>query len=431
MNYHRNNWRQVADVAAPFIPGGRALMDAVNVVQGFGDNVGRDRLQFVQGGRPVVELPWQPLGPPPDPQRAEAVGRQAWGVLFADAQQYGARPLLDQVGTLLAPLPPTELDLVVRRFGTQGLDRWDALTHIEDEHGQPAYDWRRQQELFSWLLRTVSPYGAMLVGTGMPCSQPDYDAECGCGDHGWVLPEGPFAQVDGAYVTENWQWVSASTEAMSWQDMDQGRFGTCWLLTSMQAVLQANPQYAPRHLRLEANGTVTVTLYDEGTPIGITLVPDLPYGHGGLWGAKGHTADARYAETWPGYFEKAAAQFFGNYHDVAHGGGVGVALALLTGRAAQPLDLTSPWLAQEIADRKARGQALVATTPGTSDRDTIAEGRLAANHAYFIKDVDPAGGRICLGNPWGDGATRQMWECWLTRQEVGPNLVRIDAVDTW
>ncbi|EOT00430.1 C2 family cysteine protease [Streptomyces noursei] len=431
MNYHRNNWRQVADVAAPFIPGGRALMDAVNVVQGFSDNVGRDRLQYVQDGRPVVELPWQPPGPPPDPQRAEAVGRQAWGVLFADAQQYGARPLLDQAGTLLASLPPTELDLVVRRFGTQGLDRWDALTHIEDEHGQPAYDWRRQQELFSWLLRTVSPYGAMLIGAGMPCSQPDYDAECGCGDHGWVLPEGPFAQVDGAYVTENWQWVSASTEAMSWQDMDQGRFGTCWLLTSMQAVLQANSQYAPRHLRLEANGTVTVTLYDEGTPIGITLVPDLPYGHGGLWGAKGHTADARYAETWPGYFEKAAAQFFGNYHDVAHGGGVCDALALLTGRAAQPLDLTSPWLAQEIADRKARGQALVATTPGTSDRDTIADGRLAANHAYFIKDVDPAGGRICLGNPWGDGATRQMWECWLTRQEVGPHLVRIDAVDTW
>ncbi|AKA08420.1 hypothetical protein SAZ_03710 [Streptomyces noursei ZPM] len=406
-------------------------MDAVNVVQGFSDNVGRDRLQYVQDGRPVVELPWQPPGPPPDPQRAEAVGRQAWGVLFADAQQYGARPLLDQAGTLLASLPPTELDLVVRRFGTQGLDRWDALTHIEDEHGQPAYDWRRQQELFSWLLRTVSPYGAMLIGAGMPCSQPDYDAECGCGDHGWVLPEGPFAQVDGAYVTENWQWVSASTEAMSWQDMDQGRFGTCWLLTSMQAVLQANSQYAPRHLRLEANGTVTVTLYDEGTPIGITLVPDLPYGHGGLWGAKGHTADARYAETWPGYFEKAAAQFFGNYHDVAHGGGVCDALALLTGRAAQPLDLTSPWLAQEIADRKARGQALVATTPGTSDRDTIADGRLAANHAYFIKDVDPAGGRICLGNPWGDGATRQMWECWLTRQEVGPHLVRIDAVDTW
>ncbi|MFK0292533.1 C2 family cysteine protease [Streptomyces sp. NPDC090442] len=329
------------------------------------------------------------------------------------------------------PLPPTELDLVIRRFGTQGLDRWDSLAHVEDEHGRPAYDWRRQQELFTWLLRSVSPYAAMLIGAGMPCSQPVYDAGCDCADHGWVLPEGPFAQVDGAYVTENWQWVSAATEAMSWQDMDQGRFGTCWLLTSMQGVLQANPQYAPRHLCLEANGTVTVTLYDQGNPVALTVVPDLPYGHGGLWGAKGHTADARYAETWPGYFEKAAAQLFGNYPDVAQGGPVDVALATLTGRQVQRLDLASPWLAREMADRKARGQALVAATYGTSDRDEIAGGRLAANHAYFIKDVDPTRGRICLGNPWGDGATRQMWECWLTLPEVGSYVALIDAVDTW
>ncbi|WP_274911446.1 C2 family cysteine protease [Streptomyces sp. WZ-12] len=431
MGYHRNNWRQVADLAAPFIPGGRELMSAVDAVHGISDSVGRDRLHYVQGGHPVVELPWQPPGPLPNHQRADEIGRQAWNALFADEQRYGARSLLDQVGNLLVPLPPTELDLVIRRFGTQGLDRWDSLAHVEDEHGRPAYDWRRQQELFTWLLRSVSPYAAMLIGTGMPCSQPDYDAGCDCADHGWVLPEGPFAQVDGAYVTENWQWVSAATEAMSWQDMDQGRFGTCWLLTSMQAVLQANPQYAPRHLCLEANGTVTVTLYDQGSSVALTVVPDLPYGHGGLWGAKGHTADARYAETWPGYFEKAAAQLFGNYPDIARGGPVDVALATLTGRQVQELDLASPWLAREIADRKARGQALVAATYGTSDRDQIAGGRLAANHAYFIKDADPTGGRICLGNPWGDGATRQMWECWLTLPEVGSHVALINAVDTW
>ncbi|MGD3109936.1 C2 family cysteine protease [Streptomyces sp. YGL11-2] len=439
MGYHRNDWRQVADMAAPFIPGGEALMSAVNVVQGISDGASLDRLQYVRGGHPLVELPWQPPGPPPNPQRAEAVGRQAWDVLFADEQQYGARSLLDQVGNLLMPLPPTELDMVIRRFGMQGLERWDALTHVEDEHGEPVYDWRRAQDLFSWLLRTVSPYGAMLIGTGMSCSQPEYNAACSgchCDDHGWVLPEGPFAQVDGAYVTENWQWVSASTEAMSWQDMDQGLFGDCWLLTSMQAVLQANPQHAPRHVRQEANGTLTVTLYDEGSPITITLAPDLPYGHGRLWGAKGHTEDARYAETWPGFFEKAAAQFHGNYHDIVHGGPPSDALTLITGRVGQKVDIGSPWLIQDIDTRKSRGQALVATTAAAPNADPgdaaeIADGRLVQNHAYFVKDVDPAGGRLCLGNPWGDGSTRKLWECWLTLQEVGYYLVQIDAVDTW
>ncbi|KIZ15250.1 C2 family cysteine protease [Streptomyces natalensis] len=436
MGYHRNNWRQVVGKAAPYIPGGQELMAAVDVVHGISDSVGRDRLQYVRGGRPLVELPWQPPGPPPNPQRAEAVGRQAWDLLFADEKQYSARSLLDQVGNLLMPLPPTELDMVVRRFGTQGLDRWDALTHVEDEHGEPAYDWPRQQELFNWLLRTVSPYGAMLIGTGMTCSQPNDDPGCDCGDHGWVLPEGPFAKVDGAYVTENWQWVSGSTEALSWQDMYQGCFGDCWLLTSMQAVLQANPQHASRHFRQEANGTVTITFYDEGRPDPITVVPDLPYGHGRLWCATGHTQDARYAETWPGYFEKAAAQARGNYHDIAHGGPPSDALALITGRTGQKLDVTSPWVVQEIADRKSRGQALVATTvpaanAGPDDAVEIAGGRLIGNHAYFVKDVDPAGGRISLGNPWGDQATRTHWECWLTLQEVGSYLVQIDAVDTW
>ncbi|MGD3107967.1 C2 family cysteine protease [Streptomyces sp. YGL11-2] len=432
MGYGRNNWRQVAGFAADFVPGGEVLLDTVDLVRGVNDNIGLSRLHYVKDGHPLVELPWQPPGPPPDPQRAEAVGQQAWNLLFADKTRYGARSLLDQVANTLVPLPPTELDMVVRRWGQQGLERWDALTHVEDEHGEPAYDWRRQAELFGWLLRTVSPYGAMLVGTWMVCSQPDYDAECSCGDHGWVLPEGPFAQVDGAYFTQNWQRVSGSTEAMSWQDMEQGRFGTCWLLTSMQAVIQANPQHAPRHLRLEANGTVTCTLYDEGRPVDITVVPDLPYGHGRLWGAAGHSDDARYAETWPGYYEKAVAKLRGHYCQIAHGGQEKDGLRLLTGRETQPLDYNSPWLCHEVADRRSRGQAVTAGTQGNgNDREMLAGGRLAASHAYFIKDVDVAGGRVCLGNPWGDGATRTMWECWLTLDEVRAYIETFDAVDTW
>ncbi len=42
-----------------------------------------------------------------------------------------------------------------------------------------------------------------------------------------------------------------------------------------------------------------------------------------------------------------------------------------------------------------------------------------------------AGGRICLGNPWGDEADRRMWECWLTLPEAARYLQHIAAVETW
>lgn len=423
MSYHRNNWRRLAK---DLLPGGEMLVFAADIV----DDIGRSRLEYVQGGHPMVELPWQPPGPPPHQPRVDAVGRQAWDLLFADEERYGARSLLDQVAALLIPLPPTELDQLIRRFGPTGLERWDGLTHVEDEHGEPAYGPLRRQEMFNWLLRAVSPYAAMLIGDSMPCSQPEFEHDCE--DHGWVLPQGPFAQLDGAYLTEDWKWVPGATEAMSWQDMDQGGFGTCWLLSSIQAIIQVNPQFAPRRLRQEANGTVSCTLYRDGRAVDVTVVPDLPYAHGQLHGAKGHSEDARYAETWPGYYEKAVAQLRGGYEEIAHGGYERDALAMLTGHQAQRLDRGSPWLCQEIADRKARGQAITAGTRGNgNDREKLFGGRLAASHAYFVKDVDPAGGRICLGNPWGDGAKRTMWECWLTLPEVQRYIDSMDAVPAY
>ncbi|GAA2257996.1 MULTISPECIES: C2 family cysteine protease [Kitasatospora] len=436
MAYHRNNWQQAANNVADFIPFGHGVMAVVNIAKGIADEVGIERLDYRPDGHPVVERPWQPPGPPPDPTRVEAVGRRAWDALFADTDRYPARSLLDQVGNLLVPLPPSELDLVIRRFGPQGLLRWDELMHVTDAGGEEAYDFYRQQEVFNWLLRTVSPYATMLIGDSMPCTQPTYQVlpedERRGGTPGWVLPAGPFAQIDGAYFTESWQRVSASTEPMSWQDMDQGRFGTCWMLTAMQAVLQANPTYAPRHLRQEANGSVTFTLYENGRPYDVTVVADLPMVGNMLYGAKGHSDDPRYAETWPGYYEKAVAQWYRGYEEIANGGYAARALAFLTAQPVQEIDISSPWLIHEMADRKSRGQAVTVGTKGHgSDRETLMGGRLATSHAYFVKDVDVPGGRICLGNPWGDGASRQMWEAWLSYQDIQYYLAHAEAAFTW
>ena len=85
----------------------------------------------------------------------------------------------------------------------------------------------------------------------------------------------------------------------------------------------------------------------------------------------------------------------------------------------------------EIANRLQRGQAIGVGTVGESDTETILGGRLVANHEYFVKDIDLNTGRLCLGNPWGDVATKQLWECWLSHNEVRECLFEITAVNPW
>ena len=70
-------------------------------------------------------------------------------------------------------------------------------------------------------------------------------------------------------------------------------------------------------------------------------------------------------------------------------------------------------------------------TVGESDSDTTLGGRLVCSHEYFVKQVDLSSGSMCLGNPWGDAATRKQWECWLTHYEVSQFIREVTVVDPW
>ncbi|MFD1051719.1 hypothetical protein ACFQ1S_42275, partial [Kibdelosporangium lantanae] len=94
-------------------------------------------------------------------------------------------------------------------------------------------------------------------------------------------------------------------------------------------------------------------------------------------------------------------------------------------------DPRSPGLLYEVDNRMRHGQAVAAGTTGESDSDSVLGGRLVSAHEYFVKEVDLATGRMCLGNPWGDGATKQKWECWLTHHEVVRYVDEVTAVSPW
>ncbi len=172
-------------------------------------------------------------------------------------------------------------------------------------------------------------------------------------------------------------------------------------------------------------------LYDEDDrhPCPVTVTPDLPVSGGVLVGATGHTKDPAYAEMWPAYYEKAYAQQCAGYAAI-EGGWARRAFPIITGREPVRLPTDSRDLPWRIDGHLRSGHAVAVGTRGGSDRDTVLGGRLVCGHEYFVKEVDTRAGRICLGNPWGDAASKTKWEVWLSLDEALTHLNEATAVLT-
>lgn len=142
----------------------------------------------------------------------------------------------------------------------------------------------------------------------------------------------------------------------SMEDINQGGVGDCWFLAAMGAELKHNPNFVQQHLRNNGNGTYTVTLYQDGKPVQVTVdgsVPTdnngngMPFVHGDPnWGTGG--------PTWPAIYEKAFAQLHGSYKGIDSGGYGSEEMSLLTGRKSAKLDPSMIPL-QAVADQLAHG----------------------------------------------------------------------------
>lgn len=429
MSYHREHWKKWAGLVAEVVPGVREAVTLYDDVE----RTTRPAMPYRRGGHPVVApVPWQYPGPPPDERRTAHTLWRLGALLPVPTDAPGAVDRMNEVDALLRAIPPAELDVVLARLGPAGRTALDALVlAVESDDG----DWTfcRVQGFYNHLLESVGPYVVSLVGADMPGCQPSMDEVWPGGDEGWLIPAGPFTVFDQrSYRTDDGYRVEGSVAPMAWQDVLQGLVGDCWYLTSLQAVTRAEPGFLPRHIRRNPNGTVSVLLYhraddDDGAPCPVTVAPDLPVRNGVLVGASGHVKDPAYAELWPAYHEKAFAQWSGGYHQI-EGGYARDAFQYVTGRRVRHLDPTSPYLAVQADDLMRSGHAVAVGTRGGSDRDRLLDGRLVAGHEYFVKATDRAAGRICLGNPWGDAATRQEWECWLGMAETADVLDEAVAV---
>lgn len=210
---------------------------------------------------------------------------------------------------------------------------------------------------------------------------------------------------------------SISPDGISPGDIDQGYLGDCYFLAALASIAQQHPEVIWDAIKDNGDGTYTVTFYQDGKPVEITVDNEFPVRED----SNGNpTSQPAYANTgsipqelWPLIMEKAYAQLDGNSYSDIEGGWRGEAVELLTGRPPQQLDLsaTTPEEAtirlQELQNYLNDGHYLTAATrpKGLLENDAGWPSNVVPSHAYSIERVDVENGLIYLRNPWGSMRT--------------------------
>lgn len=206
-------------------------------------------------------------------------------------------------------------------------------------------------------------------------------------------------------------------------DVQQGALGDCWLISSMQGVAAANPELIEQNIRDNGDGTYTVTLYDDGKPVEVTVSDEFPAVNG----------DPTYAdnegsrELWPLLYEKAMAQHMGGSYDDLDGDWPSRAIEAITGQPVTTYDEGFlPWDNKDLpshGDLRATledGGVIIASTNG--DGDKASAGELVSNHAYTVTGIDEDG-NVTVQNPWGSHEP----PITLTYEEFEEQFARFDV----
>jgi uncharacterized protein YukE len=222
--------------------------------------------------------------------------------------------------------------------------------------------------------------------------------------------------------------------------VNQGDLGDCYFLSSLAAVAAKDPAFIQSHIKENANGTYTVTLYQNGKPVAVTVSPDLPANSDGNDAYDQIPADGA---LYVALYEKAYAQLQGGYGTIGDGGDPKNALATITGQPTTEEDWQDSNTAEEIltlgfgghggsAPSLASIQALLASgqpvTAWTTNNDVWPDGdkndpiEVVGDHAYRVESVttNPQTGQaeITLVNPWGqDGTGQAVQFVTLTQQQ--------------
>jgi hypothetical protein len=187
-------------------------------------------------------------------------------------------------------------------------------------------------------------------------------------------------------------------------DVDQMSIGDCGLQATLAALAKQNPGLLEKMVTTNANGSYTVTFYEDGKPVQIVVQPEvLKKPDGTPITGFGDIADGTSPELWAVVVEKAAAQWRGGYNDI-QGRWPGDWMDELTGQESERTDADDVGSAGDIQARLDAGQAVTLSTQDPKDHPGMAEMKpkpLYGPHAYTVVGTD--GDYVLLQNPWGSG----------------------------
>lgn len=185
------------------------------------------------------------------------------------------------------------------------------------------------------------------------------------------------------------------------EDVMQGALGDCWLISTMRGVAAANPELIADNIRANDDGTYTITLYERGEPVEVTVTAEFP----AVDGDPTYADNEGERELWPLLYEKAMAQHMGGSYEDLDGDWPSRAIEAMTGEPVQTYDEGFfPWDNKDLppaADLRSRledGGVIIASTNG--DGDKASAGELVSNHAYTVTGIDDDG-NVTVQNPWG------------------------------
>lgn len=225
---------------------------------------------------------------------------------------------LEHIEQLLEELSPDEVDAVIAQLTDDELLDW--MNEMDDD-GIFGGGWshERQQQFFNMLANKASPETlarlAELADDLAP-SFADVDAakDTGSGSHDRVS-DAEYERPEGDVFIEG----EGEGSGPHPSDILQGALGDCYLLASLAAVAQENPEVLENMIRTNDNGTYTVTFYDDGEPVEITVTSDLPLESGSpVFSGNEEQSDSPdgRAELWPLIIEKAYAQLNESYGEI-------------------------------------------------------------------------------------------------------------------
>jgi hypothetical protein len=246
----------------------------------------------------------------------------------------------------------------------------------------------------------------------------------------WALPHESFSDGEdevadpGGMGGHDWLTgpVSLDDSAFDLSSVMQGQIGDCWFISSAGAVGATDPDWIRDHIRYNADGSYTVTLYDEdGHEVGVRVDASLI--------EKGVRNSGDGSPSWLSVYEKAAASYAGGSYGDIDSDSIARGLSMVTGRH---VDSDGDMSIDDIRAGIDDGRIHVVSTEDDSDSwinpfDTsIDDDNVVPNHAYIIDRVEDHDGdgdlEVHVVNPWGpdggdfDGHHRS-GDLWLTEDE--------------